>query len=98
MNLNETIKFLKEMQTNESYRSIPLDLEQLTKWMEELKELKKINIELSKLELTIVNKVLSENLETLKMEKAFYRTTKNKNKIKHLEVIIEKITKLDEVK
>lgn len=42
MSLNETIKFLKEMQTNESYRSIPLDLEQITKWLEELKELKKV--------------------------------------------------------
>ncbi len=56
-----------------------------------------MNIDLSKLELTIVNKVLSEKLDTLKMEKAFYRTAKNKNKIKHLELIIEKITKLDKV-
>jgi hypothetical protein len=57
-----------------------------------------MNIELSKLEVSIVNKVLSENLETLKMKKAFYSTNKYKNKIKHLEVIIEKITKLDKVK
>lgn len=56
-----------------------------------------MKLELSKLELTIVNKVLSEKLDTLKMEKAFYRTAKNKNKIKHLELIIEKITKLDKV-
>jgi hypothetical protein len=57
-------------------------------------ELKKMNIELSKLELTIVNKVLSENLDTLKMKKAFYSTNKYKNKIKHLELILEKIQKV----
>lgn len=57
-----------------------------------------MNLELSKLELTILNKVLSEKLDTLKMEKAFYRTNKNRNKIKHLELIIEKISKLGEEK
>lgn len=57
-----------------------------------------MNIELSKLEVTIVNKVLSEKLETLKMKKAFYGTNKDRNKIKHLEVIIEKITKLRVIK
>ena len=55
-------------------------------------------LELSKLEVTIVNKVLSEKLETMKLKKAFYGTNKYRNKIKHLEVIIEKITKLDKVK
>jgi hypothetical protein len=52
-----------------------------------------MKIELSKLEVTIVNRVLSEKLDTLKMEKAFYRTAKNNNKIKNLELILEKITK-----
>lgn len=54
-----------------------------------------MNIELSKLEVNILNKVLSEKLDTLKMKKAFYRTNTYRNKINHLEVIIEKMTKLD---
>ena len=53
-----------------------------------------MKIELSKLEVTIVNRVLSEKLENLKMTDSFYWTNKNKNKIKHLELILEKIQKV----
>ena len=54
-------------------------------------------LELSKLEVTIVNKILLKKLETMKIKKAFYETNKYRNKIKHLELIIEKIAKLDKV-
>ena len=53
-----------------------------------------MTLELSKRELLLIGRILSEKLDTFKLEKSFYRTAKNNNKIKNLELILSKIQKV----